>query len=263
MSIALDKNNYIVYIHTFPNGKSYVGMTCFGIDFRLRKHIQNAMRGSKTLFSKAIRKYGPSQIKSRVLFENLSARDAIEKEIFCIKEYGTFVPTGYNLTRGGDGGNICGNLPKGKRKSFLRQLRNRLSGITNPNSCGKTDDEIIDAAFKFFLERGKFTKNEWRRYSASIGLPVNYSGCRFNGEKIDGLILRLKNKLAESHISFSDSDFKYNIRNEERSRNISNAIKGRRAYNDGTKQYYIFPDDPRINLLKLQVGKIKKNKSTC
>ena len=91
---------YSVYLHTFPNGKRYVGVT--------RQNPLNrwnngyGYRNQKLIF-RAILKYGWDNIKHEVLFSNLSKKEAEEKEIELIALYKSDNPQyGYNILRGGD-----------------------------------------------------------------------------------------------------------------------------------------------------------------
>ena len=80
----MDKK-FMVYKHTFPNGKVYIGITS--------KKKPNQRWESGTGYSKnqivmynAIQKYGWDNIKHEILFENLSKDDACKKEIELIKK---------------------------------------------------------------------------------------------------------------------------------------------------------------------------------
>ena len=75
---------YIVYKHTSPSGKVYIGVTSLrpeerwggGAGYVKNKH-----------FNRAIKKYGWENIKHEILFDNLSKEDAFKIEIELIKEY--------------------------------------------------------------------------------------------------------------------------------------------------------------------------------
>lgn len=102
---------YIVYKHTTPSGKSYVGITRMSPERRWRngdgykKHV---------LFYRAIKKYGWENIKHEILFEDLTSEQAAEKEIELISKYDLCNPlNGYNIGKGG----FC----KGKHSLQTRQ----------------------------------------------------------------------------------------------------------------------------------------------
>lgn len=94
------KEKFIVYLHTAPNGKRYVGITCQKPENR---YGRNGNGYKYMLFGKAIAKYGWENILHEVVFEGLSREDACKKEQELIKEYKTHNPKyGYNCTFGGD-----------------------------------------------------------------------------------------------------------------------------------------------------------------
>lgn len=94
-------NNFIVYKHTTPNNKVYIGITC-------QEPKKRWLYGKGYIhckyFYKAIQKYGWKNIKHEILFENLTREEAIQKEIELIEKYNSNNQKyGYNLTKGGDG----------------------------------------------------------------------------------------------------------------------------------------------------------------
>lgn len=108
---------YILYVHTFPNGKQYVGIT----SQKPEKRWKNGMgyKGSNAVF-KAIVKYGWNNIKHDILFENLTKKQAEKTEVKMIKELNTKVPHGYNLC---DGGNlVTGHKLSQTTKNKLRKI---------------------------------------------------------------------------------------------------------------------------------------------
>lgn len=92
---------YCVYVHIFPNEKKYFGITKLKPEYRW-----NNGKGYKKqkLVYDAIKKYGWDNIKHKILFENLSEKEAKNKEKELIKKYKTNdAKYGYNITEGGDG----------------------------------------------------------------------------------------------------------------------------------------------------------------
>lgn len=91
---------YLVYKHTSPNGKVYIGIT--------RKNpIKRWNNGNgykqNTHFYNAISKYGWNNIKHEILFDNLTKEEACKKEIELIAEYKSNDPNyGYNRSSGGE-----------------------------------------------------------------------------------------------------------------------------------------------------------------
>ncbi len=93
---------YCVYMHIFPNGKRYVGITCCdpnrrwqnGYGYRTQKYVW-----------RAISKYGWDNIQHIVLKENLTSCEAGKLEKLYIQRYRTNDKKhGYNIKEGGQVG---------------------------------------------------------------------------------------------------------------------------------------------------------------
>lgn len=93
-------DKYLVYKHTTPSGKVYIGITkrkaeerwLEGRGYKYNKH-----------FSNAIKKYGWSNIEHEIITKGLNEEDAKEMERFFIRMYKSYDPKyGYNKTFGGD-----------------------------------------------------------------------------------------------------------------------------------------------------------------
>lgn len=92
-------NKYIVYKHTCPNGKVYIGLTC-------RDSKERWKRGSgyrnNPHFYNAIKKYGWDNIKHEILFSGLSKEDASDYErLLIFMHNSTDRRFGYNHETGG------------------------------------------------------------------------------------------------------------------------------------------------------------------
>lgn len=95
------KNNYILYKHTFPNGKVYIGITGKSVEIRWRSD-GSGYRQQRRMWN-AIKKYGWSNIKHEVLFTQLTAKEAYEKEKELIAQYkSNNNKYGYNNSAGGE-----------------------------------------------------------------------------------------------------------------------------------------------------------------
>lgn len=91
--------NYIVYKHTSPSGKSYVGLTCQTMDRRAR-----GGRGyvECTAFYNAIQKYGWDNFTHEILETGLTFDQACKKEQHYITIFDSLTSgNGYNLETGG------------------------------------------------------------------------------------------------------------------------------------------------------------------
>lgn len=90
---------YLVYKHTSPCGRSYIGRTS-NYSERNRRH-KNAGSGCVE-FKYAINKYGWENFSHKVLFDNLTFVEAQALEEWCINvTHRTLYPHGYNVNKGG------------------------------------------------------------------------------------------------------------------------------------------------------------------
>lgn len=84
--------------------KNYIGKTKKDLHERLHEHYKSSKRNdTNSLLHKAIRKYGIDNFEIQLIVKIIN-EDANLNEIKYIKEYKSFSPYGYNLTKGGDGG---------------------------------------------------------------------------------------------------------------------------------------------------------------
>ncbi len=59
-----------VYKHTnTTNGKSYIGYSIYGMEFRYNQHLDQAFNGKGYKFHQAIRKHGASSFTHEILAE--------------------------------------------------------------------------------------------------------------------------------------------------------------------------------------------------
>ena len=118
---------YKVYIHTFPNGKRYIGITSQDVCRRWRKG--QGYEGQ--VVYGAILKYGWKNIKHEVLFDNLTKQEAEEKEIALIRAFDTTShKNGYNVELGG---NATPKATKELRKKQSAAHKGLLAGENHWN----------------------------------------------------------------------------------------------------------------------------------
>lgn len=170
---------YIIYKHTFENGKSYIGYTKKSIIERLNEHIKLS-EIPKTKFQRAIHKYGVNKIESSILFESSNIEEVLEKEIFYIKEYDT-INNGYNIANGGSGGWVIGNLDKESYTNYITKRSIKTTGSNNPNFSGVSDEELISHGVIYYMIDNIFTINGWKKYATENKIPKKFSKNRFNG----------------------------------------------------------------------------------
>ena len=105
-------NNYKVYIHKFPNGKVYIGIT--RQEPKIRWGGGNGYVRNEYMH-RAIKKYGWENIEHIILFDGLSEEDACEIEKLLIKKYrANEKEFGYNIESGGQ----CSNLAESTKQKL-------------------------------------------------------------------------------------------------------------------------------------------------
>ena len=112
---------FYVYKHTCQNEKIYIGITK---QQPIKRWGYNGYGYRKnTLFYRAIQKYGWSNIKHEILYENLSKEEAEQKEIELIAQYKSNQKKyGYNI----ENGRKCASSIAEQTK---KQISNKLKGI--------------------------------------------------------------------------------------------------------------------------------------
>jgi hypothetical protein len=212
------------------------------------------MSGIDTKFYRAIRKYGIDNIKSKELEVTHSQEEAKEREKYYIKEYDTF-KNGYNMTLGGDGGDVISLLSKDRYEKYINKLKDVTCGKNNPRFSGISDEEILEESYKLFLKEGRIEYNKWKLHCKNIGFPQTYSKCRFNSLGYNGLIKLLKEKLLKNNIIFTNDCFKYTYTAEHRRKVGVN--KNKKWYNDGINNFILNCDSEIIKNKNLKKGKVK------
>lgn len=117
-------NDYSIYLHTFPNGKHYVGITC-------QQNINRRWQGGRgyvtQLVGKAIAKYGWDNITHVILKKGLSRQEATEAEIKYIQKYNSADKRyGYNISLGGEAG---GHMAESTKKKIGDANRGENNGM--------------------------------------------------------------------------------------------------------------------------------------
>lgn len=193
---------YTVYMHTAPNGKRYIGITSKnppekrwgknGYAYKPNKHFWNA-----------IQKYGWNKFNHEILFENLTKKEAEEKEIELIAFYNSCDGNyGYNIEHGGN----CTGTHSEETKNKIREKR--IGKKHSEETKKKLSDERKIPVCQYDLE-GNFLKRYDGILDGSVATGVesgNISACCKNKIKTsggfiwqyDGVELTLENLLWHS-----------------------------------------------------------------
>ena len=95
----MEDKKWVIYKHTSPSGKSYIGLTSKDPE---KRWLDGTGYNSKTKFGKAISKYGWKNFSHEILEEGITTlAEAQEREKYWIQYLDTF-KNGYNSTEGGD-----------------------------------------------------------------------------------------------------------------------------------------------------------------
>lgn len=195
----MNETNYVVYRHTSPSGKVYIGITSRKPEYRWRNG--NGYKSSPKFYN-AIQKYGWDNFKHEILYSGLneiSAKMIEEDLIYYYKKQNK----SYNITDGGDG--IKGVSPSEEtRKKISERTREAMK---NPNirkkisnaKKGKPNHKLSEDQKKEISERMKInnpTKNglseKWRN---NIGKAFSKSVNQFS---LDGKLIATYSSITEA-----------------------------------------------------------------
>lgn len=176
-------NNYIVYKHTTPSKKVYIGIT--------RQNVSKRWKNGKgyegcTAFFRAIEKYGWDNIQHEVIANGLTKGEACSMEQSLIAEYESYKPEcGYNLTHGGEHYEPNDEWRQRARESQLQyyrehpEARERISKFSKGRSPSESTKALLSAAMKQYFvehpeqryERGKSFRGKKRgaEFSKKLG----------------------------------------------------------------------------------------------
>lgn len=157
---------YLVYMHTAPNGKAYIGQT---FDYQ-RRCWEHKKQKRCIAFSRAIQKYGWDNFKHEVLKDSLTLEEANIWEKFYIERFNTIKPNGYNIRTGGNNSRLhesskikIGNANRGRivsdetrkklatfkgKKHSEEHKENMRAKMTGRKFSDETIQKMRDAAIK-------------------------------------------------------------------------------------------------------------------
>ena len=121
-------NNYIVYMHTSPSNKRYIGITSQKPERRWRKNGEGYKE--HLYFWKSIQKYGWDNFQHDILFTDLTKNEAERKEIELISYYNSNnVNFGYNMSTGGESGSKGYKYTDEQRKHMSEIHKGEKNGM--------------------------------------------------------------------------------------------------------------------------------------
>jgi len=179
----------LIYKHTFNNSnKSYIGLTKYTMEERLKGHLKAVKNGSALHFHNAIRKYGVENIISEILEDNIEIKNLTDKEIFYIDKFDTFL-NGYNMTLGGEGNFGLEHSNEAKQKiseanKGYKVVVNKITRKTLKIKVEDFDNELYDT----------FMKGKINVYNKKAGEHIIVSLNYFNNNRKD-FITNYENKV--------------------------------------------------------------------
>lgn len=134
---------YVVYKHTTPSGKVYIGIT----KQKPERRWQNG-NGYKENehFYRAILKYGWDNIKHEIVKDGLTKQQACDLEIELIAEYHATDPRyGYNISTGGECSGAGHKVSAETRRKISEAQKGRPSPLKGTHRSAETRRKIGEA----------------------------------------------------------------------------------------------------------------------
>ena len=177
--------NYKVYIHKFPNGKAYVGIT--RQEPKVRWGGGNGYVRNEYMH-RAIKKYGWENIEHIILFDGLSEEDACEIEKSLIKKYRTNEKEfGYNIESGGQ----CSNLAE-STKQKLREAH------TGKRASEETKNKMSASRKRFLSENPEYYQKNLENIMCAVEKAAELKRKSVIQYDLDGNFLAVWNSTREA-----------------------------------------------------------------
>lgn len=179
------EKNYKVYMHIFPNGKAYIGIT--RQDPKARWGGGNGYARNEYMY-RAIKKYGWENIEHIVLFDGLSKNDACEIEKELIKKHKTNNKNfGYNIESGGQ----CSSLAE-STKQKLREAH------TGKRASEETKDKMSASRKRFLSENPEYYQKNLENIMCAVEKAAELKRKSVIQYDLDGNFLAVWNSTREA-----------------------------------------------------------------
>lgn len=158
---------YIYKITNKINGKIYVGKRKAPEG---KQPLEDSYMGSGIRLFEAYNKYGKENFSKDILEEGFPEEYSNEKERFWIAQLNSTDPEiGYNLTFGGDGGNLTALLTEDQRQEWIRKSHSH-------KVSEETKKKRSESMKKLRAERGKNWRESdipWNKGRKGVQTPWN------------------------------------------------------------------------------------------
>lgn len=167
---------YTVYVHKFPNGKYYVGITCQDVSRRWR---EGKGYEGQPVFD-AILKYGWDNIEHIILETGLAKEQAENAEVEYIKKYNSLShANGYNIV---EGGNAFGNLTDEIKHKLSIGMTGRFIGEKHWHYGQHWSEEVRDKIRKAHTGKKMSLEQRERRKGMFAGEKNPMYGVKMDPE---------------------------------------------------------------------------------
>jgi len=147
---------WLVYVHISPSNKVYVGITSKTAKQRWRNG--KGYKRHQPLFYNAILKYGWDNFIHKVLFNNITEKDAKLIEIDLIYYYKK-IGKSYNITDGGDGTRGRPNSEHARRLISEAQKKRPIEQYTLDGTYVQTFESVVAASKA--IGKAIYQNNHW------------------------------------------------------------------------------------------------------
>lgn len=244
----MEERTYIVYKHTSPSGKVYIGITKQTANARWKNGLGYQ---SSPHFWSAIQKYGWSNFQHEVLIDGLCLDDACKQEKSFISIYKSTDPNfGYNQKTGGEVGSRLNEDARKKLsescKRFYASHPEVAEKISNKNTGYRHTEEAKRKMSEAAKNRHYVLTDEWKQNIGAANkkrlltdeflYEETCRRCRENGAKVAKPIVQLS--LDGSYIaSFSNAHEAERITGVKNG-NIARCCRGEAKTTGGYKWQY-------------------------
>ena len=223
---------YLIYKHTSPSGKSYIGLTK---NLHKRRYTHTTKNSGCKAFYAAIQKYGWDNFIHEILLDNLTLVEANDAEERLIMEHNTLAPNGYNLKTGGNHGILC--------ESSREQQASKTRGQKKPRT--EEHQKNLTTALQGRVAWNKGLKMPPQSEETKLKRPNAIRGTKHSEESVERRAAKRRGIKLSAEICQKMSDsHKGTTQSEESNQKRSNALKGRKLLGTDPitgKRVYYFP----------------------
>lgn len=241
----------IYKIENLINGKLYIGKTCNKLHIRFKDHIKKASLHENRYLYDAMNHYGYDNFRISEI-EIVRDEDSLnDREIFWISKLDTLIPNGYNMTKGGDGGNTLRFWKDEDRKKLYKQQT--LKRMEKGGHSNETKEKIRKSSIGRRLSSE--TKEKIRQTNILRGTkPPEYT-LWVKGQK-SPMQGRIHSSESRDKISKARNGKTYEeLMGEEKAQNLKSIQREKFITNNPNS--VIFPKEKKLQALEFLLSKIK------